>query len=741
MNVTSRLARRCAEHPKRVLAVWAAVFAAALAATVLLLGSSLTTEGGFTAERDSKTGFDLLDDRLPNNEVVTDEAVVVRSDRFTATDADFTAFVADLSDDIQATGATRPVQPALTSKDGHAVLLEVSLLAEDKVDEAVTPVLDIVAAADKNPSYDVTITGLATAAHDFVTISNKDLAKGELIGMPAALLILLLVFGALVAGLIPIALALVCIPVTLGVAALIGQAWDLSFFLINMVTAMGLALGIDYSLFIVSRYREERRHRLTKVDAITRAAGTAGTAVLFSGASFAVALSGMLLVPDTILRSLAAGAVIVGIVTLAAALTLLPAVLSLLGDRIDRLRVPLVHSAVHAGESKEGQLWTRFVHVVMRRPVAFLGAAAAVLVLAAVPVLGLTTGTSGLTSLPDRTTSKTGFLALEKSFPSSGRVSPARVVIDGDPADPATVAAVSTLQKNVEASGRFGDTRAITYPGDRLTVVDVPLPGDSASDEAEDAMRLLRTDFVAPAFANVAAPAYVTGMTALDVDYAELIGDWLPIVIAFVLGLTFLLLTVVFRSVVLPLKAVLLNLLSVGASYGLLVLVFQHGWGAGVLGFTQVDAVEPWVPVFLFSVLFALSMDYHVFLLSRIREAYGESGDTTSAVAHGISSTARLITGAAMIIVAVFVGFALGDLVGFQQMGFGVAAALLIDATIVRSVIVPASMALLGRWNWYLPRWLQWLPELQVEGHRVITLPDAIPTQRAPAEEQSDVRT
>jgi RND superfamily putative drug exporter len=737
-NATSRLARRCAEHPKRVLAWWAVAFVAALAATVLLLGDALTTEGGFTAERDSRTGFDLMDDRLPNSDVVTDEAVVVRSGRYRATDPDFKAFVADLADDLRSTGATRAVEPALTSKDGRAVLLQVSLLAEDKVDEAVVLVLDVVKAADRDPSYDVDITGVATAARDFVTISNEDLAKGELIGMPAALVILLLVFGALVAGLVPIGLALVCIPVTLGVATLIGQAWDLSFFLINMVTAMGLALGIDYSLFIVSRYREERRRGLEKVDAIARSAGTAGTAVLFSGMSFAVALSGMLLVPDTILRSLAAGAVIVGLVTLAAGLTLLPAVLSLLGDRVDRLRVPLVHSAVHAGEVAEGRVWTRVVHAVMRRPVVFLGAATAVLVLAAVPVLGLTTGTSGLTSLPDDTTSKSGFLALERSFPASGRVSPAVVVVDGDPTDPATVAAVDTLERKVEASGRYGDARVVTYPGDRLTVIDVPLPGDAASEEAEQALRDLRDDIVAPTFAGVAAPAYVTGMTALDLDYAEIISDWLPIVIAFVLLLTFVLLTVVFRSIVLPLKAVLLNLLSVGAAYGLLVLVFQHGWGAGALGFTQVDAVEPWVPVFLFSVLFALSMDYHVFLLSRIREAYAETGDTAAAVADGITATARLITGAAMIIVVVFVGFALGDLVGFQQMGFGVGVALLLDATVVRTVLVPSSMVLLGKWNWYLARWLNWLAELMVDGaHHE---PVAIPSQRTPAEEPTRVK-
>ena len=742
---TSRVARACALHPRRTLGIWALTFVAAVAATAALLGGALTTEGTFTAERDSKTGWNLLDDRLPNDAVLGGESVVVRSDRHTVDDAAFRSFVHALADDLEATGAIRPVPlytgiPSLASKDGTAALLPVSLLAEDGLDEAVAPVLDVVDKADADPAFTVDVTGPGTAGHDFVTISERDLQKGELIGMPAALIILLLVFGALVAGLIPLALAIVCIPVTLGIAALVGQVWDLSFFLINMVTAMGLALGIDYTLFIVSRYREERRQGLQKVDAIAASAGTAGTAVLFSGLSFAVALSGLFLVPDTVLRSLAAGAVIVGVVTLVAALTLLPAVLSVLGDRIDRLRVPLVHSAVHAGEAVEGRVWARVVRGVMRRPAAYLGATTAILLLAAAPVLGLSTGASGLTSLPDDSVSKSGFLALERSFPSSGRVDPAKVVVDGDPTDAGTVAAVAELRSKVEASGRFGPTRLAQYPEEQLTVVDVPLPGDAASSAAEDAMRALRSDFVAPAFAKAPDPAYVTGTTAFQVDYAELVADWLPIVIAFVLGLTFVLLTVVFRSIVLPLKAVLLNLLSVGAAYGLLVLVFQHGYGADALGFTQVDAVEPWVPVFLFSVLFALSMDYHVFLLSRIREAYDATGDTTAAVASGIGSTARLITGAAMIIVVVFAGFALGDLVGFQQMGFGVAVALLLDATLVRSVIVPASMALLGKWNWYLPPWLSWLPELQVEGAhrpRVITLPD-VPAQRAAADDAEE---
>jgi RND superfamily putative drug exporter len=334
-------------------------------------------------------------------------------------------------------------------------------------------------------------------------------------------------------------------------------------------------------------------------------------------------------------------------------------------------------------------------------------------------------------TLPDDAVAKRGYIALERDFPSSGRTDPARVVIDGDTDDPAVLAAVAGISARASSAG-FPAPRSSTHPQARLTVIDIALPGDANGEAAEQALRSLRSEVVQPAADAAGVAAYVTGATAFGIDYADLVSDWLPVVIAFVLTLTFVLLTLVFRSVVLAGKAVLLNLLSVGAAYGLLVLVFQEGYGAGVLGFTQVDAVEPWVPVFLFSVLFALSMDYHVFLLSRIQERYLATGSTREAVAEGISSTARLITGAAMIIVVVFAGFALGDIVGFQQMGFGVAVALLIDATLVRSVVVPSSMALLGRWNWYLPRWLSWLPPLQVEGPpESVATPQAVPRPRA----------
>lgn len=728
---TAALARTCAARPGRVVGLWAATLAAALVAVVLLLDGALSPESTYTADGDATSGYRLLGERLGSDSPLGGETVVVRSAG--PASESLPAFAVRLAADLGSTGAARPVPTPWTggsqeqlSADGRAVLLPVRLTDQDRWAEAVEPLLEVVAAADGDPRFSVTMTGPGTAARDFVTMSEADLARGEAFGLPAALLVLLLVFGTLVAGLLPLVLALVCVPVTLAVAAVLGQVWDLSLFLVNMVVAMGLALGVDYSLFVLSRFREERQRGAGLLEAVERAAGTAGTAVLFSGLSFVVALTGLLLVPDTVLRSLAAGAVVVGLVTAAAALTLVPALLSLLGDRFDALRVPLTHRARRTGEATESRVWETIVRAVMRRPVVTLALTAGVLLLAAAPALDLRTGTSGIGTLPEGSAARAGFLALEESFPASGRADPALVVVDGPVTDPRVAAGVEQVRQRVEADPRYGPVDVATHPSADLTVLTVSLPGDPVGTEAKEAVRALRADVVAPALGSTGARAWVTGTTAFEADYGDLIGRWLPVVIAFVLGLTFVLLTVVFRSVVLPLKAVLLNLLSVGAAYGLMVLVFQDGHGAELLGLTQVDAIDPWIPLFLFVVLFALSMDYHVLLLSRVREHWARSGSTVDAVATGIGSTARLITGAALIIVVVFSGFALGDVVGMQQMGFGVAAALLLDATVVRSLVVPASMALLGRWNWYLPSWLQWLPELQVE-------PGAAPEEDTPA--------
>jgi RND superfamily putative drug exporter len=577
----------------------------------------------------------------------------------------------------------------------------------------IAKVLDEVVAADSAAGFDVTITGAHTLNHDFNELSESDLTNGELkFGLPAAMIVLVLVFGALVAAFIPMSIAIGSIIVTVAISSVLGQFTSLSFFIINMITAMGLALGIDYSLFVLSRYREERQAGRDKIDAIVTTGATSSKAVLFSGSSFVLALLGLLLVPDTILRSLALGAIIVGLVTMTAAITLLPALLSLLGDRVNALRLPLV-GRDHPAESP---FWTKAVGAVVRRPAAALTLGVLILVAAAYPVLGLRTGTSGVESLPDSTFAKSGALALERSFPGTSTTDPAQVVITGDIASDPVTTAIARFEASVADDRDFGPSQQQISDDGQVAVISIPLVGDPDHTQARRGLERLRTNLIPAAFDETDATVLVGGQTAENVDYSDVINHWLPIVLTFVLGLSFLLLTLVFRSVVLSATAVVLNLLSVGAAYGLLVLVFQHGVGAGLLGFEQVERVEAWVPVFLFSVLFALSMDYHVFLLSRIRERYAQTGDTNQAVVHGIAATGRIITGAALIIVVVFAGFAAGQLVMFQQMGFGVGVALLLDATLIRMVVVPAAMTLLGDWNWYLPSWLNWMPELHVEG-------------------------
>jgi RND superfamily putative drug exporter len=358
-------------------------------------------------------------------------------------------------------------------------------------------------------------------------------------------------------------------------------------------------------------------------------------------------------------------------------------------------------------------MWSAIVRKVQARPVVSLVLAVAVLLAAAAPTLTMKIGAAGIATLPDRLTSKQGYLALERSFPAAG-ADPAEIVVPSG--SPGAQAAVERLTERLARDADFGTPAVERSPDGAAVLVRVPVAADAVSDRALDAVERLRAEYVPAAFEGTDLEPLVTGTTAENIDYFDVMRSWLPIVFVFVLGLSFVLLTAAFRSIVVAATAIGLNLLSVGAAYGLTVAVFQHGIGADLLGFQQADTIEAWVPLFLFAVLFGLSMDYQVFLLSRIRERFAATGDTSEAIAFGIGSTARIITGAALIIVAVFAGFAAGDLVMFQQMGFGVAVALLIDATIVRSVLVPAVMQLLGERNWYLPRWLDWIPHVEVEG-------------------------
>jgi uncharacterized membrane protein YdfJ with MMPL/SSD domain len=719
--VTQRVALMSARHPWRTIGLWLAAVVVAVFAIVTLLGGALTTEGEPTNNPQSQRAEDAVDEAFPaTGDAAVTDIVVVRSERYTVAAPQFRTLVQRLASDVRRTGVTG-VQtyydgrdPTLVSADRHATMVQFSEASDDGIDSIV----DAAERADAGAAFAVSVTGQKTLDRDFNELSQSDLQHGELeFGLPAAFVILLLVFGAVVAGLLPLLIALTSIAVALGLVAVLAHAFTLSVFVINMLTGMGLALAIDYALFVVSRFREERGRGREKSDAIAASAATANRAVVFSGTTFVIAMFGMLIVPNSIMRSLAVGAIVVGIVSVVASATLLPALLSVLGDGVDRLRIPLIGRRSVEAANPEGRFWGAIVRAVLRRPGFSLGVSVALLLALAVPIFGLSIGTSGVTALPDRFESKQGFAALQREFPTATS-NPVEIVVTDGAARPSARRALTRLRAQLAADPRFRRGVIERSVDGRVALLSVPVRGDPSGDAAVAAVRDLRSTIVPAAFEDSGVEVLVGGTTSENIDYFDSVIGPAPWVIALVLALTFVFLTVVFRSLVVAGTAVVLNLLSVGAAYGLLVLVFQHGVGAGLFGFQQVDTIEAWVPLFLFSVLFGLSMDYQVFLLSRIRERFDESGDTTDAVTFGVASTARIITGAALIIVAVFAGFASGELIMFQQMGFGVAAALLIDATIIRSVVLPSTMKLLGDLNWYLPRWLNWLPRLDVEGAR-----------------------
>jgi RND superfamily putative drug exporter len=726
MGVTERLARASSRHPWRTFGAWIAAIVVGLGLSVAFLPGNLTTTGHVTGNPESKQAEDVFSSRFPPDKNGVDELIVVRSASRTVDDPAFKAFVQGLVRRGDATGVVYHAStyydtrdPRLVSSDRRATVIAVQ--RRDDVDR----LLAVVQQDDGRNGFAVSMTGEGTLDHDFNDLSQHDLKSGELrVGLPAAFVILLLVFGAVVAGLVPLLMAMVAIVVALGLCAVVAEAFTLSVFVVNMLTGMGLALGIDYSLFVLSRYREERGRGRDELDSVAVAGATASRAVLFSGSVFVIALSGMLLVPSNVMKSLAVGAISVGIVSVLAALTLLPALLGKLGDRVNSLRIPWVGRNI--GAAGEGSFWGAIVRGVMRRPVLNLVAFTALLIALALPTLGLTLGASGVSTLPDRLESRQGYEALTRDFPQLSS-SPALIAVVGPVRTPPVRAAIARLRADLGRDPVFGRSDLRISRDGGVAAIGVEVGGDKTGAPALDAVRHLRSVAIPAAFRGVRAQVLVGGDTADNVDFIDAMNRWLPILFVYVLGLSFVLLTVAFRSIVVASTTIALNLLSVGAAYGLVVLVFRHGVGSGLLGFQRVDAIEAWVPLFLFSVLFGLSMDYQVFLLSRIKERYEQTGSTTEAVTYGVASTARLITGAALIIVAVFSGFAMGDLVMFQQMGFGIAVALLIDATIIRSVLMPAAMKLLGHWNWYLPRWLEWLPRVQIEAPHHPEAPATVP--------------
>jgi RND superfamily putative drug exporter len=610
------------------------------------------------------------------------------------------------------------------SKDGSSVLVNFKVRGDDdQTSKAIDPIL---AAVDRvkaeNPNVSVGEFGGASADKALSKAFQDDFKKAETLSLPITLVILVLAFGALVAAGVPLLLGLSAVFATLGLVALPSQIVPMDDSISSIILLIGLAVGVDYTLFYLRREREEKARGASKLEAVHTAAATSGRAVLVSGFTVMAAMAGMLLAGDRTFTSLGIGAIMVVAVAMIGSLTVVPAILAWLGDRVDRGRIPLLHRLRRNGG--ESRMWGAILSRVLKRPALSASLAAAVLVVLAIPAFSMHTVLSGTDDLPRKLEVMKVYDRMQAAFP--GGEIPAEVAVQADDVTtPQFAAAVKRLERKAVATGTMNAPVDVTVSADKhVALVDIPMRGNGTDDVSTRAVDALRggivddTIGVAPGVKH----AYVSGMAAQSTDWNDLMKSRAPLVFAFVLALAFILLLVTFRSIVIPIKAIVLNLLSVAAAYGVLVWVFQDGHFESALGFHSNGGVTSWLPMFLFVILFGLSMDYHVFILSRIREAVDRGVRTEDAVSHGIRATAGTVTSAAIVMVAVFAIFATLSSIDFKEMGVGLSVAILIDATIVRAVLLPATMKLLGRWNWYLPKRLEWLPHIghepRIEGAR-----------------------
>ena len=726
--MTERLARVSARKPWVTIGIWLLLALVSGGIGQNLLPTALTTELRFIStftEVEAWKAKGLLEEAQLAPPL--SEAVIVQSETLTVEDPAFQSKVEDLTGalialgpDVVAGGLNYYLtnDERLVSADRGTTIISLQLTGSiAEATKNAEELIHLVEQADHQDGFRVLVAGDATIAFENSELSESDLVQGERIGIPVALLILLVLFGAVVAALIPIGLAAFSIMVALAIVALIGNIFgELVLFVQLWITMIGLAVGIDYSLFVVSRFREELAQGLSTREAVARTGATANRTVLFSGVTVVIALVGILIIPHTLFFSTALGAISVVIVSVVATLTLLPAVLVLLGPRVDRFRLPFISKA--AGERGEGEqrhgFWEFITYRTMRFPVISVLVVGGLMIWASVYYFDINRGFNSVEVFPEDSHTRAGFEVLEEKF-SFGYVNPTKIVIDGDMNDPQVQAAIAQLGEAIEADPELGTFIQQASASGDLGLLLAPVPGAPSGSAAFGVVERLRDDYIPAAFSGVPATVVVGGVSAEFLDFNGVVDTYTPISFGLILGVSFILLLIVFRSLVIPIKAIIMNLLSVGAAYGLMVLVFQKGVGADLLGFQQTETIDVWIPLVLFAVLFGLSMDYHVFMLSRIRERYDQTLNNAESVAYGLRSTAGLITGAALIMVAVFSGFASGDMVVNQQAGFGLAVAVLLDATLVRGILVPASMQLLGTRNWYLPSWLGWLPDLRVE--------------------------
>ncbi len=723
-NIAATIGGWSARHRWWALLVWVAFVAVATIA-----GNAVGTaemRGYESANGDSRQAEQILDGARFAN--VAGEVVLVqsRTGTLTVTDPAFRLAVEDVKRAVEATGQVEHVrtpydkEPSPVTQDRRTTLVQFDMKGDGgTAEERIQPVLDAVARVQgAHPALRVEEAGAASSAKLIGEAIDEDFVRAEQLSLPITLGILLAAFGALLAAVVPVALAMTAIFAATGLLALTSHLLHVDSATSNVMLLIGLAVGVDYSLFFIMRAREERAKGRDKRRSIEIAAATSGRAVLISGITVIVAMAGMFLTGNGIFMGFAEGTILVVLTAVAGSLTVLPALLSLIGDKID---ARLIHGTarvltggrvtwrrvlgVRGGQSR---MWGAIMKPVLRHPLISVVLAGGLLAALAVPAFGLKTGAQTIDDLQGDYQIAETFKRIDKAFPGGNE--PAVVVVKAaDVTTPAFTAKIEDFRRRALATGEANEPFAVAVNPDKTVAkISVGIKGSGADEVSEHAIRTLREEVVPATLPG----AHVTGNTAGSMDFNEQLMRRIPLVFGFVLLLAFVLLLVSFRSLVVAVKAIALNLLSVAAAYGVLVLVFQKGYGESLLGFHSTGTITNWLPLFLFVILFGLSMDYHVFILSRIREAYDRGMSTEDAVSFGIRSTAAVVTSAALIMVAVFATFATLSLLTFMQLGIGLAAAVLIDATVVRAVLLPATMKLLGDWNWYLPRWLDWLPRL-----------------------------
>jgi uncharacterized membrane protein YdfJ with MMPL/SSD domain len=601
----------------------------------------------------------------------------------------------------------------LVSPDRHSVLVVGRVSEFGAIDQTRQAILDL---RSSHPAITIGETGDITAGDARDRVIDNDLHRAELLSIPVTFLVLLFAFGALVAALVPVLLALTAVAAAFGLLGPVSQVFQLDDSVKIVVVLIGMAVGVDYALFYIIRSREERHRGLEPSRALERTAQTSGRTVLVSGSIVTVAMAGMFIIGASVFNGIASGTMTVIVCAVAGSVTVLPGVLRLLGPRIDRGRVPLLPHLRDPGE--QARFWPAVVDRVLRRPALSCALSIAFLLALAAPALSLHVSAPGDEALSATSEPALGTLAtVRKEFPITQP--PAEVVVAGPVgSQAAALAAAKKLESLATAQGIARPPFTVSGgPDGEGGLIELPLSASPGTPQARHAIAVLRQALVPQTLGRVpGVQAAVTGLPAEDVDFTHQVKHGLPYVIAFVLLLGFaLLLLLAFRSIVVPLKAIVLNLLSVAASYGVLVLVFQHHWAEGILGFKSNGAIISWLPLFLFVILFGLSMDYHVFILSRVREAVDGGMATDEAVRYGVTVTAGVVTSAALVMVGVFALFGSLSSLDVKQAGVGLAVAVLLDATVIRAVLLPSSMTLLGEWNWYLPRFMQRLPKTAIE--------------------------